>query len=86
VSQELLLLFNQLAAEGLVHGDTKASNFLWHAESARLSVIDLDSMRMPSSRRASNNGHVRDRRRLLRNFATTPDLQRRLESLFGGTR
>ena len=86
VGQKLMLLFNQLAAEGLVHGDTKASNFLWDAKSEELSVIDLDSMRMPSSRRALNNGHARDRRRLLRNFATTPDLQRRLESLFASVR
>ncbi len=81
MSQKLLGLLGQLAAEGLVHGDTKASNFLWNAESGCLTLIDLDSMRMPAWRRAIRNGHEQDCRRLLRNFAVTPELQRRLGSL-----
>jgi len=81
VSRELLGLLGQLAAEGLVHGDTKASNFLWDSESGALTLIDLDSMHMPAWRRAIRRGHERDCRRLLRNFAATPELQRRLGSL-----
>jgi|GEM_PF-1090236 len=80
-SKKLLGLLDQLAAEGLVHGDTKASNFLWDAQSGDLTLIDLDSMRMPQWRRAMRLGHERDCRRLLRNFAVTPELQRRLGSL-----
>ena len=85
VSRELLALLGRLAAEGLVHGDTKASNFLWDSESTSLTLIDLDSMRMPAWRRARRRGHERDRRRLLRNFAATPELQRRLGSLMDTT-
>jgi len=81
VSHNLLKLLGQLAAEGLVHGDTKASNFLWDSETEVLTLIDLDSMRMPAWWRAMRSGHERDRRRLVRNFADTPDLQRRLGSL-----
>jgi len=81
VSQKLLGLLGQLASEGLVHGDTKASNFIWDSESGDMTLIDLDSMRMPAWRRAMRGGHERDCRRLLRNFAQTPELQRRLDSL-----
>ena len=81
VSQKLLQLLNQLSVEGFVHGDTKASNFLWDSDSEDLTIIDLDSMRMPALSRTIRSGHERDRRRLLRKFASAPDLQRRLGSL-----
>lgn len=83
VSQQLVSLLEALAAEGLVHNDTKASNFLWDASTGNIALIDLDAMRMPASRRAARNGHERDRQRLLRNFAATPELQRRFRSLLG---
>ena len=81
VARKLCDLLGQLAAEGLVHGDTKASNFVWDPAGQTLHLIDLDSMRMPATRRARLHGQDIDRRRLLRNFAQAPDLQRSLGSM-----
>lgn len=75
--QRLVSLLARLGDEGLVHNDTKISNFLWDAERDLLAVIDLDAMQMPASSRAQLSGQKLDRRRLLRNFAATPELQRR---------
>ena len=83
LSQQLAGLLDALAAEGLVHHDTKTSNFLWDQTNKALTLIDLDAMTLPASGRAASSGHERDRLRLLRNFAATPDLQRRLGSVLG---
>ncbi len=42
--QEVAGLFSQLARAGLIHGDTKATNFLIHDD--RVQLIDLDAMRV----------------------------------------
>jgi hypothetical protein len=81
--QRLVALLDGLGAEGLVHNDTKASNFLWDSIDDSLTVIDLDAMQMPKSRRDQLSGQRRDRRRLLRNFAATPELQRRFRGALG---
>lgn len=81
--QRLVGLLAQLGAEGLVHNDTKASNFLWDADKDQLAVIDLDAMRMPARTSTQLSGQKRDRRRLLRNFAATPELQRRFRGSLG---
>ena len=81
--QRLVAMLDDLAAEGLVHNDTKASNFLWDKNADALTLIDLDAMRMPASQKAQLSGQKRDRRRLLRNFAATPELQRRFRSALG---
>ena len=81
--QRLVAVLERLGAEGLVHNDTKASNFLWDATSLQLAVIDLDAMRMPARVSARLSGQKRDRRRLLRNFAATPELQRRFRGTLG---
>jgi len=81
--QRLVTLLERLGAEGLVHNDTKASNFLWDAANQQLAVIDLDAMRMPARPSAQLSGQKRDRRRLLRNFAATPELQRRFRGSLG---
>lgn len=61
-------LFRSLSAAGLVHGDTKASNFLVTAEGVVL--VDLDAMREGGSA-------DRDRRRFLDNFADAPEVRER---------
>lgn len=81
--QRLVAMLDALGAEGLVHNDTKASNFLWDKNGDTLTLIDLDAMQMPASQAARLSGQKRDRRRLLRNFAATPELQRRFRSALG---
>jgi len=81
--QRLVALLERLGVEGLVHNDTKASNFLWDAAGQELAVIDLDAMCMPARISAQLSGQKRDRRRLLRNFAATPELQRRFRGSLG---
>lgn len=81
--QRLVTMLDELGAEGLVHNDTKASNFLWDKTGDTLTLIDLDAMQMPGSQAARLSGQKRDRRRLLRNFAATPELQRRFRSSLG---
>ena len=71
------------SSKKLKHNDTKASNFLWDSIDDSLTVIDLDAMQMPKSRRDQLSGQRRDRRRLLRNFAATPELQRRFRGALG---
>ena len=57
--EQIANLLQQLAAAGLVHGDTKATNFLIHND--RVHLIDLDGLRV---------GHYLDAdiRRFLDNF------------------
>jgi len=79
-------LLDALAAEDLVHGDTKLTNMLRtkpvQPDAAELLMIDLDAMQMPRSRAAAV-GAQRDRRRFLRNFADAPELQRRFRFHLG---
>ena len=50
----LVALFTDLARAGLVHGDTKASNFVDVGGS--IALIDLDAMRAPTTERARQRG------------------------------
>jgi hypothetical protein len=80
-------LLDSLAAEDLVHGDTKLTNMLRteavQPETQELLMIDLDAMQMPLARAAALAGAQRDRRRFLRNFADAPELQRRFRFHLG---
>jgi hypothetical protein len=67
-------IFRSLAAAGLCHGDTKASNFLVTPEGVAL--IDLDAM----TERPAGLGE--DVRRFLDNWNAQPALQRRFRERF----
>jgi tRNA A-37 threonylcarbamoyl transferase component Bud32 len=71
---QLVELFRALEAAGLVHGDTKASNFLITSDAVAL--VDLDAMH-PAGRRGN-----RDLTRFLANFADRPALRERLCQAF----
>jgi len=86
--EQCAAILDALAAEGLVHGDLKASNLIVQSAHAgkslaRLFVLDLDAMRMPRWRVARRSGEIRDKRRFLRNFAGAPSAQRRFRSILG---
>ncbi|MDR2450636.1 MAG: hypothetical protein LBE85_02450 [Candidatus Accumulibacter sp.] len=59
-------LFARLFRLRIAHGDTKATNFLWHA--GRLALIDLDAMVRHESEAAFLRAWRRDRTRFLRNW------------------
>lgn len=62
----IVALFRALARAGLVHGDTKAANFVVSAAGPVL--LDLDAMRAPRSPSARRRGHARDVARFLANW------------------
>lgn len=66
VMRMLATLMYKLSLLQIVHGDLKASNILVAAD--RIALIDLDSMREYGCRIGFARGHVRDLRRLLRNW------------------
>ena len=65
-----LALLERLAAEGLVHGDLKATNLVSveGQSGSTLTLLDLDAMRLPRTQRRRRSGAARDRARWLRNF------------------
>lgn len=71
VVQGTTTLLRALSAAGLVHGDTKASNFL--LTDRGVAIIDLDALREGEAGRAG------DLQRFLANFDGRPALQRRFE-------
>lgn len=72
--EQVVALFQGLAAAGLTHGDTKISNFL--VTPRGVSLVDLDALR------PSRAGQVKDRRRFLANFDADPALRRRCAAAF----
>jgi tRNA A-37 threonylcarbamoyl transferase component Bud32 len=60
-------LFSALRAYGIVHGDTKLTNFL--LADGVLQVLDLDAMRQESDVRRLRRASARDLARFVRNFA-----------------
>jgi RIO-like serine/threonine protein kinase len=62
----IVTLFGQLARAGLVHGDTKASNFV--VTPRGLVLLDLDAMRSPRSRTMRRRGQRQDVERFLANW------------------
>lgn len=71
---QVVALFRALAAAGLVHGDTKASNFLVHQDAVAL--VDLDALA------PGHDGQARDVRRFLANFDEAPAFRERFEAAF----
>jgi tRNA A-37 threonylcarbamoyl transferase component Bud32 len=67
LSHKVATLFRGIADAGLVHGDTKASNFL--IRDAEIHLIDLDAM--VESRR----GLARDVSRFLANWESDPEIR-----------
>ncbi len=73
---QLVAVFGALAAAGLVHGDTKASNFL--ITERGIALVDLDAM-------TEGSGRGRDRTRFLQNFDHLPELRERLRRALDAT-
>jgi len=64
-------LFTGLREYAIVHGDTKATNFL--SAGARLHVLDLDAMRQEVDSRRFRHASDRDLRRFAKNFEHQPE-------------
>jgi len=76
----LVALFGDLARAGLVHGDTKASNFVDVAGS--IALIDLDAMRAPTTERARRRGGQRDHDRFIANWSDNATIRAALTRAF----
>lgn len=72
VMDALVALLEAMWAKGIVHGDTKGSNFL--VSGKQVSIIDLDSMTQPRSAAAAAEGVREDRARFLRNWPERPSV------------
>lgn len=72
---QVVRIFSDLEASELVHGDTKATNFLVAADG--LHLVDLDALVAGGA-----VGRARDRQRFLDNFRHLPEVRRRIESAF----
>lgn len=75
-------LFRRLAALGLSHGDTKATNFLLHGD--QIALIDLDAMRAhPRAHpRARLREQAADRARFLANWQDDPAVRQAFADAF----
>ena len=70
VVEALAALLEAMWSAGIVHGDTKGSNFLVAGKD--LSIIDLDSMTQPRNPSRAALGKREDRLRFLRNWPERP--------------
>jgi len=73
VCQAIAELMYKLSLLQIVHGDMKASNI--HIESSRPVLIDLDSLREYRCKSRFAKGHVRDLKRLIRNWEAQPEIR-----------
>ncbi len=71
----IVAMFGALRDAGLVHGDTKASNFVLDGEA--LALVDLDSMYEANDARLQR-GHADDIARFLANWNDAPDVRAQL--------
>jgi hypothetical protein len=71
------LLFSQLIAERISHGDFKGTNIFW--EEDHWALIDLDAMQQHSSQASFATAFARDRARFMRNWPQTSALRQLLE-------
>ena len=76
-AKAILDLFEMLVRLRISHGDTKATNFIWH--DGRLALIDLDAMQQHVSAGAFARCWRRDRQRFLRNWPESSVLCRWLD-------
>ena len=63
-------MFIGLGEYAIVHGDTKATNFL--SAAGRLTVLDLDAMRQETDSGRYRRVRSRDLKRFVRNFDKNP--------------
>ena len=77
----LVALFADLARAGLVHGDTKATNFV--DVDGSIHVLDLDAMRAPRTRWGRRRGAARDVARFIDNWADSATIRAALTRAFG---
>jgi tRNA A-37 threonylcarbamoyl transferase component Bud32 len=77
----LVALFADLARAGLVHGDTKATNFV--DVDGTIHLIDLDAMRAPRTRWGRRRGAARDVARFIENWADSATIRAALTRAFG---
>jgi hypothetical protein len=78
--QLLVGLFADLAHAGLVHGDTKATNFV--DVGGTIHLIDLDAMRAPRTTRGLRRGIVRDLARFTANWTDSVTVRAALTRAF----
>jgi len=78
--QPLVALFGDLLRAGLVHGDTKATNFIDVAGAIHL--IDLDAMRAPWTRRGLRRGAAADLERFIANWPESATIRAALTRAF----
>lgn len=79
VVEAVRTFFWQLESARLSHGDLKASNLIWDGE--HLWAIDLDAACEHYSRAAWRKANLKDRRRFLKNWASSSTLTRYFEFL-----
>lgn len=72
-------LFAALRAYSIVHGDTKATNFL-NTQDA-LQVLDLDAMRQEPDGRRFRRANARDLQRFARNFESDPQQHKAVQAI-----
>lgn len=76
----LVALFSDLVRAGLVHGDTKATNFIDRAGTIHL--IDLDAMRAPLTSRGLRRGAAADLERFAANWPESATIRAALSRAF----
>jgi tRNA A-37 threonylcarbamoyl transferase component Bud32 len=77
----LVALFADLARAGLVHGDTKATNFV--DVGGAIHLLDLDAMRAPYTRWGLRRGAARDVARFIDNWTDSATIRAALTRAFG---
>ena len=77
-AKAILDLFRMLVRLRISHGDTKATNFIWHNE--RIALIDLDAMQQHPRASVFARHWRRDRQRFLRNWPESSALYRWLDA------
>jgi len=73
VCQAIAELMYKLSLLQIVHGDMKASNI--HIENSRPVLIDLDSLQEYRCKAWFAKGHVRDLKRLIKNWDAQPEIR-----------
>jgi tRNA A-37 threonylcarbamoyl transferase component Bud32 len=76
----LVGLFSDLARAGLVHGDTKATNFVDVGDAIHL--LDLDAMRAPRTKWGLRRGTARDIERFVANWKDSATIRAALTRAF----
>ncbi len=77
----LVALFADLSRAGLVHGDTKATNFV--DVDGVVHLLDLDAMRAPRTRWGVRRGAARDVARFIANWQESATITAALSRAFG---